>query len=55
MTKNEAIRALIDALAGDDADDVKIAGDTTADSIAYLATCLSVDGGAVKFAIPEEG
>ena len=53
MTKKEAIKALIDALVGEE--DVEVNGDTTAELISFLASCLSVDSGAVKFAVPEEG
>lgn len=51
MTKKEAIKALILALAGSDAD---IPDGSTADLIAFLSECLSVDDGAVQFAVPED-
>ena len=55
MTKKEAIMALVEKLAGDDADKIPAgAGASTAAALAFLGECLTVDSGAVKFAIPEE-
>lgn len=55
MTKKEAIMALVEKLAGDDADKIPAgAGASTAAALAFLGECLTVDSGAVKFAVPEE-
>lgn len=52
MSKKEAIAALLQKLAGDDAD-IPAFG-STADAIAFLADCLSVTDGAVGFEVPSK-